>query len=335
MKAAQYLREASASALRSPLLRWGLIGVSVVAFVVVPFVASGYVIRFATNLFMLVAMAQAWNLLGGFGGYVSFGHVAFFGIGAYATGLAMLQGWPFVPAALFGGLAAAGVAGIIGLPILRLRGHYFAVATFAFAEVMRQLANTLTDLTGGGMGMTLPIMRGGIDFIQSFFYFAMGSLMLIVSGVAVLISRGSIGYALRAIREDEDAAEAMGVNARNYKVATLILSAFFVGVVGSVYAYWTTFLEPLALFDVENSIELVVVTLLGGVGTVAGPFLGAVVLQFASETVWIYFLNLHLLFLGAILVLVVIFIPNGIMDLLSQGKFSRASFLENIRKYRA
>jgi branched-chain amino acid transport system permease protein len=113
------------------------------------------------------------------------------------------------------------------------------------------------------------------------------------------------------------------------------LSAFFVGVVGSVYAYWTTFLEPLALFDVENSIELVVVTLLGGVGTVAGPFLGAVLLQFASETVWIYFLNLHLLFLGAIVVLVVIFIPNGIMDLLSQGKFSRASFLENIRKYRA
>jgi branched-chain amino acid transport system permease protein len=159
--------------------------------------------------------------------------------------------------------------------------------------------------------------------------------MLIVSGVAVLVSRGSLGYALRAIREDEDAAEAMGVNARNYKVATLILSAFFVGVVGSVYAYWTTFLEPLALFDVENSIELVVVTLLGGVGTVAGPFLGAVVLQFASETVWIYFLNLHLLFLGAILVLVVIFIPNGIMDLLSQGKLSRASFLESIRKYRA
>jgi branched-chain amino acid transport system permease protein len=334
MKYTQNFRELAVSNLQKPKIQWTMLVFVVLGFLVLPFLTSGYVVRFTTTLFMFVAMSQAWNIIGGFGGYASLGHVAFFGIGAYTTGLLMINGMSFFVAAPIGGLLAAGIGGLIGVPILRLRGHYFAVATFALAEVIRQLANNLTGLTRGGMGLTLPLLQGSPEFANRFFYFAMALMMVIAIGVTVFVSRRSLGYALKAIREDEDAAEMMGINARNYKVGALVLSSLLVGLVGSVYGYWITFLEPLSLFDVQISIELVVIAMLGGAGTVAGPIIGTVLLQILSETVWIWFLDLHLFFLGLILILVVIFIPNGVVDLLSRTKLSRASFLENVRRYR-
>ncbi|MBI4013700.1 MAG: branched-chain amino acid ABC transporter permease [Candidatus Rokubacteria bacterium] len=279
-----------------------------------PRVASGYGIRFMLQLFMWVALAQSWNLISGLTGYVSFGHVAFFGTGAYATAiLVTTHGWPWPAAAVGGGVAAALLALLIGYPCLRLKGPYFAISMLGLNEVMRVLVSYFEGLTGGGLGLSLPTLYASVAI-----YYAMGLAALAATGAAHLIITSRFGLRLMTIREDEVAAEAMGIDTARYKLYAFLLSAFVPGVVGGLFARDLGYIEPVAVFPLVFTITMIVMALFGGKGTVWGPVLGAAALFVFQELVWARFLYLHQVLFGAIIILVVLFVPRGILGVLQQ-----------------
>lgn len=310
--------------------------IALLVLAILPWTESGYVVRTATIVAMFIGLSQAWNILGGFGGYVSIGHVAYFGVGAYTTGALMVTlELPFVVAAPCGAAAAALLAAAIGFPILRLHGHYFAVGTFALAEAIRHLAQNAGWLTGGGMGFRMPLFPGGPEITNTFFFYVMTAFALGVVFLSQQISRSRLGYSLFAIREDEAAASVMGIDAPRTKAIAFTISATLVGLGGSIYGYWITFLEPTSLFSVDISIQLLVIAMIGGVGTVWGPIIGALVFIIIGEVVWAGFLELHSLVMGAILILIILFLPNGIVDLRQRGRtaFTKRGMMANIDKY--
>ena len=279
-----------------------------------PMVATGYGIRFMLQLFMWVALAQSWNLISGLTGYVSFGHVAFFGTGAYAAAiLVTTHGWHWGPASFTGGIAGAVLALIIGYPCLRLKGPYFAIAMLGLNEVMRVLVSYFEGLTGGGLGISLPTLYASVQI-----YYAMGLAAIAVTAAAYLIISSRFGLRLMTIREDEIAAEAMGVDTARYKLYAFLLSAFIPGVVGGLHARDQGYIEPLSVFPFLTTITMIVMALFGGKGTVWGPVLGAVSLFVVQELVWARFLYLHQILFGAIIVFVVLLMPRGILGVLQQ-----------------
>ncbi|HEV8661922.1 MAG TPA: branched-chain amino acid ABC transporter permease [Candidatus Methylomirabilis sp.] len=298
-------------------MKWGfraalLLGLLLLA--LYPTIATGYGIRFMLQLFMWVALAQSWNLISGLTGYVSFGHVAFFGTGAYATAiLVATHGWHWVPAAIGGGVAAALLALIIGYPCLRLKGPYFAIAMLGLNEVMRVLVSYFEGLTGGGSGLSLPTLHASVQI-----YYAMGLAAIAVTALASLIITSRFGLRLMTIREDEIAAEAMGINTARYKLYAFLLSAFMPGVVGGLFARDQGYIEPLSVFQLLTTITMIVMALFGGKGTIWGPVLGAVTLFVFQELVWTRFLYLHQILFGAIIVFVVLLMPRGILGVLQE-----------------
>jgi len=312
----------------------------------VPFVGSGYVVRFLTELFMLIVLAQAWNLIGGLSGYISFGHVVFFGLGAYATGLLMVRlGLPFAVALAGAALLAVTFAVLIGLPILRLRGHYFAIATFGVAEGMRQIVTTASGLTGGGMGLNVPPLRpppflaaalgGNVAASSGLYYYLMLALLVVTMLVTWLVMHRRLGFGLRAIRADEDAAAVLGVDCTRYKTIAFALSALFPALAGGIYAIWFSYIDPVTVFGLNFSVTMVIMTLLGGIGTLWGPVVGGVLLSVVGEVLWGKFLELHSAFLGAVLVLVVIFLPRGVVATAREGRkaLTPAAIRRNLRRY--
>ena len=279
-----------------------------------PLAATGYEIRFMLQLFMWVALAQSWNLISGLTGYTSFGHVAFFGTGAYAAAILVTShGWHWIPASLLGGVASVILALIIGYPCLRLKGPYFAIATLGLNEVMRVLVSYFDGLTGGGLGISLPSAG-----ISGQIYYAMGVAALAVTAAAYFIITSRLGLRFMTIREDETAAEAMGINTARYKLGAFLLSAFMPGVVGGLFAQDTGYIEPISVFPLLTTITMIVMALFGGKGTIWGPVLGAVVLFTFQEMVWARFLYVHQILFGAIIVIVVLLMPRGILGVLQQ-----------------
>ncbi len=279
-----------------------------------PTTASGYGIRFMLQLFMWVTLAQSWNLISGLTGYVSFGHVAFFGAGAYAAGILIAgHGWQWVTASLAGGVAAMILAVIIGYPCLRLKGPYFAISMLGLNEVMRVLVSYFEGLTGGGSGLSLPTLHASVQI-----YYAMGIAAVAVTAVAHLIITSRFGLRLMTIREDEIAAEAMGIDTARYKLYAFLLSAFFPGVVGGLFARDQGYIEPISVFPLLTTITMIVMALFGGKGTIWGPVLGSVALFVLQELVWARFLYLHQLLFGAIIVVVVLLMPKGILGVLQE-----------------
>jgi branched-chain amino acid transport system permease protein len=279
-----------------------------------PVVASGYGIRFMLQLFMWVTLAQSWNLISGLTGYVSFGHVAFFGTGAYTAGILVArQGWPWVAASLAGGMTAVLLAFVIGYPCLRLKGPYFAISMLGLNEVMRVLVSYFERLTGGGLGLSLPTLYASVAI-----YYAMGLSAVAVTAVVYGILTSRFGLRLMTIRDDEVAAEAVGIDTARYKLYAFLLSAFWPGVVGGFFARDQGYIDPIAVFPLATTITMIVMALFGGKGTVWGPVLGAVSLFVFQELVWARFLYLHPLLFGAIIVLVVLFMPRGILGMLQQ-----------------
>jgi branched-chain amino acid transport system permease protein len=277
-----------------------------------PLVATGYGVRFMLQLFMWMALAQSWNLISGLTGYVSFGHVAFFGTGAYATAiLVTTHGWHWFPASVAGGLAAVVLALAIGYPCLRLKGPYFAIAMLGLNEVMRVLVSYFEGLTGGGLGLSLPTLHASIPI-----YYAMGLAALAVTGLAHAIITSRFGLRLMTIREDEVAAEAMGIDTARHKLYAFLLSAFAPGVVGGLFARDQGYIEPIAVFPLAFTITMIVMVLFGGKGTVWGPVLGATALFVVQELVWARFLYLHQVLFGAIIIVVILFMPRGVLGVL-------------------
>jgi branched-chain amino acid transport system permease protein len=296
-------------------VRWAILAALAIGLFLLalyPVVATGYGIRFMLQLFMWVALAQSWNLISGLTGYVSFGHVAFFGTGAYAAGiLVTTHGWHWVTASLVGGVGAVILALIIGYPCLRLKGPYFAIAMLGLNEVMRVVVSYFEGLTGGGSGLSLPTLHASQQI-----YYAMGLAAVAVTAAAHLIITSRLGLRFMTIREDEVAAEAMGIDTARYKLLAFLLSAFVPGVVGGFFARDQGYIEPISVFPLLTTITMIVMVLFGGKGTIWGPVLGAVALFVLQEMVWARFLYLHQVLFGAIIVVVVLMMPKGILGIL-------------------
>jgi branched-chain amino acid transport system permease protein len=279
-----------------------------------PHVASGYGVRVMLQLFMWIALAQSWNLMSGLTGYVSFGHVAFFGTGAYTTAILIADlGWPWPLAALMGGVVAAFLALVIGWPCLRLKGPYFAIAMLGLNEVLRVVVSYFEGLTGGGLGLSLPTLDASVPI-----YYVMGLVAVAVTALTALIVTWRFGLRLMTIREDEVAAEAMGIDTFRYKLYAFLLSAVGPGIVGGLAARDQGYIEPISVFPLVMTITMIVMALFGGTGTIWGPVLGAVVLFTFQELVWAHFIYAHQVLLGAIIVGVVLAMPRGVLGALQQ-----------------
>jgi len=286
---------------------------------------NGNWVHVLTLFFMMSCLAQGWNLIGGFAGYASFGNVTFFGVGAYACAYAMstlhLPFWIGLGTAI---AAAAALAALLGWPILRLRGHYFAIATLSIAIGTQALVAELPFL-GKGTGMTLPINSN-----FHFFYWTMLAVLVAAIALTAYISRSRFGYALAAIRENEEAAAVLGINAARAKVTAWALSAAITGAAGATYAYWNSFIDPPTVFDLNFNVLMIIMTLLGGAGTVVGPVVGSFILSAIGEYLGAQSISpWHTVVLGAIIVLVVILVPRGLMPYLTGGR--RAWSLSAIR----
>jgi branched-chain amino acid transport system permease protein len=223
------------------------------------------------------------------------------------------------------GLAAFLFAAFLGGAILHLRGHYFAIASLIIAEMLREIVNTLPDFTGGGKGLNLPFLRISVTTQAQFFFYAMLALAILCTGAAIVIHRSKLGFGLRCIQQNEDAASILGVNAYGYKTAAFCLSAVFVGVAGAIYASWVNYIDPPDVFDVLLAIKPMVMVLLGGLGTIFGPPLGAIILLSFEELVWRSFLTVHAAALGFIIVVLVLFLPNGILALVRERLVGRGT----------
>lgn len=307
-----------------------VLGLGVLA--VLPSFLDPYSLRIVTGVFMWAGLACAWNIVGGYAGYISFGHSAFFGIGAYVTAILMQRdvGFPFLATLPLGVIASILVAIAIGGPTMRLRGAYFAIATWAFAEMLMQLA-TVLDITGGTAGLSLPAYLNEFFFYYTMLIFA----VVIYIGVWFLLEQTRFGFRLKALRDHEPAAEAMGIHTTRVKVQAFALSAGITSLFGSVYAYWVTFIDPRSVMGPDITDQMVVMVLLGGLGTVWGPALGATVLWLTNRYIWAEFGDtaIYLPMLGLIIALIVLFLPNGLISLLPGGRRSHGLLSRLIRKF--
>lgn len=306
-------------ALRAALPWIGL--AAAVASVVLPLLGpSGYVFRLLSTIFLGITVAQGMNLMIGYANYPALGNVVFYGIGAYAVGTLMTHArWPFWPSLLAAAAVSAAAAGLIGLPVLRLRGAYFSIATIAVNEAVRELVIVSERFTGGAKGLTLPFYPGDPHQQELFFYYLSWALAALATVVVYAVTRSRLGYGLRALKANEDAAKVMGVHTVGYKTLAWMISAALTGMAGGTYAYWISFLEPAPVFDIVFSVKYYIVAILGGAGTVIGPVAGAFFLDLISEMVWARFLSLHMLVLGITVVAVVLFLPRGFAPLLARG----------------
>jgi len=280
---------------------------------------SEYMIRFLAIIFLWIGKTGCWNIVAGYTGYIDFGAVTYFGIGSYVTALLMTKAdLPFLLSMLMSGLVSGLIALPIGLPTLRLKGVYFGIATLAFAEAMKQIVlefdqTARLQFFEGPHGITLPIGPG-----NEFFYYAGFVIMMVILGINSWIERSKFGYGLKAIRESELTAELSGVDTLRLKMKAYAISAFFLGVIGSLEAYWLTYITPHMVFDVLITIQMVVMALLGGMGTVLGPAVGAAFLTLLYELLYKDFPYTYGIIVGVIVVVAVLLMPRGIVGTLKQ-----------------
>ncbi|TFG39976.1 MAG: branched-chain amino acid ABC transporter permease, partial [Syntrophobacterales bacterium] len=246
-------------------------------------IASVHFQHLLIMLLLYTTLSQAWNLIGGYAGQVSFGHAVFFGIGAYAA-MAPLNQWGLTPwvGMVIGGVISVMVALVIGVPVFRLKGHYFAISTFAVAEVIKELFSSW-KWVDGPIGLDAPILEQG--FYNLMFYktklpylYITLAFFLVVMVLTFRMERSRMGYYFRAIKQRPDAAQAMGVNISLYKQYAFVISALFTAICGSFYAMYVLHIEPATVLSLDISMKIVLVTALGGAGSLWGPLLGAMVL---------------------------------------------------------
>ncbi len=265
-----------------------------------------------TLVFMFVATALAWNWLGGYVGQVSFGHAAMFGVGGFvAARLVLTLGLPFPLAWLAGGLVAGAFGLAWGHPTLRLRGPYFSIATIGVGEATRLVLTYWEGFTGGSSGVSLPIAPG----LKYTLYWYGLYLMAVVVAASYAIRRSRLGLGLLAIKADVEAAADVGVAATFYQDVVLFLSGAVMGVAGGFYASYFSFIEPADMLGFDRSISFVLMAVIGGIGTVLGPVLGAVVFVIIQQLLLASYPQLYLGLYGALLVLVILFEPLGLSGL--------------------
>lgn len=287
---------------------------------------NGYLLRVLTLLLLFAAMAQAWNIVGGLANQISLGHAAFFGLGAYTSTILLirfqLSPWLGIPA----GMLVAGAAGaLLSLPTMRLKGHYFALATLAFAEVLRSIGNTWTSVTGGPVGISVPLVPdAGIALMQfsstrPYFYLMLCALIL-CSLVYWKISNSRLGYELRAVKANVDSAEVIGIHTARTKIIAATISAALMGACGVLYAQFNFFFDPDSVFSlVSISVRVALICIIGGIGTLAGPIIGACFLlpleEMFNATLSSAGAGVSQLAFGLILILIILVEPRGLQAL--------------------
>jgi branched-chain amino acid transport system permease protein len=283
----------------------------------------------AIRILLYAMMAQAWNILAGYCGQVSLGHAVFFGTGAY-TSSALQMHWGINPwiGLLAGVVVSVALSQMIGHPCFRLRGHYFAIATIAIGEIIHTLAINW-EFIGGARGLTLPIKPDSLLVFQFsgtkfIYYYIILGLMVCCFLAAWHIERSRIGYYLRAIREDGDAAQSVGVPVAKYKLIAMAISAAFVSIGGTFYAQYTLYLDPDSVFPLSLSILVCLLTVVGGVGTLWGPLVGTALMIPLSEWTRIQFggtgSGIDLIIYGALLTIVAVFQPTGLVGLVTRWR---------------
>ncbi len=287
-----------------------LLGLALFAvFAGLPYVTTTYRVAFLLAVFIAAILAQSYDWVGGHMGYLNLGHASFFGIGAYTSGILLKAGWPIGLAFTAGVLLAVAFALLISYPFFRLRGAYFALATFGLVALLELLASNLSWLTGGSEGLTIAT---GYQLYGAY-YAALILLALVVTATAWL-ARSRLGLALVSIREDEEVAGAFGVNAYAVKCLALMASAAVAGLAGGLYCWYLTYIIPATVFGLDVAIGPIVMAMLGGSGTVVGPLLGAFVVDVVREVLRLKTQYLALTVYGAILVLVGLFLPGGLAE---------------------
>ena len=273
-----------------------------------------------TLMFTSIGVAINWNLTGGLVGYIDFGHAVWFGLGAYTTAIMMsLQsnglgiGWPPVPAIALGVVVAGLAAALIGRATMRLKGPYFSVAMLATFVAMREIVRIWGGLTGGGVGLTLPPYLN-----RSLFYFVELALVVALAVFVWWLRRTRVGTALVAIREDEVGAEMRGIATTRLKVATFSFAGASTGLFGGLWAFQNTFVDPDIAFAEVRTLDAIMGTMLGGIGTVAGPIVGSAALYWLREVLWANLLDLHLIAQGVLLIVIVLFMPRGLVGWLDR-----------------
>jgi len=309
---------------REPRIYIPLVTLILIFFLVVLTKNSFYLNLYFT-IFMFAGLSSAWNIIGGFGGQLSLGHSAFYGLGAYVSSLLFVKyGVP----PLFGTIGSIGLslvlAVIIGYPCFRLKGPFFTLATIAIGEVLLLLAVHFKGLTAGSEGLSIPFKPSFVNLcFESKMPYAVVAFcfMLIALGVSIWIKRGRLGYQLVALRDEDQAAEALGVNTSRAKMMGLIISGGLTALGGSIFAQYVLFLEPHSEFSLNVSVNLALISMVGGLGTIVGPAIGSLLLIPLQEFLrtWIggSFQGLYFVIYGALLILVVMFMPRGIIEFFS------------------
>jgi len=297
------------------------------AFIIVPLVVDlgNYILNLLVSLLIFVALGESWNLMGGYAGQVNLGMAAYFGTGALCYMLVYVEGIPFYLALLVGGIAATVVACIIGPPTLRLRGAYFGIGTMAVAEVLRLIMTTKFTL----QIYSPPSHWASFNLTKSYYIALVVAIVTIV--VAYLVVHSRLGLILQAIRDDEDAANASGINPAKYKMVIFIISSFLAGVAGGVFSYFRGTIDVASQFTMTWTIGAIVSVTIGGWGTLTGPVLGSMIFVLIKEILGRTVPTAYLIVTGVIFVLVIVFLPDGLVSLGAMTRNFLASVIKKTR----
>jgi branched-chain amino acid transport system permease protein len=299
-------------------------GVALAALLLFPLaVKNPYILHLLIMSFLWILLGQSWNLLGGYTGQISYGHAAFFGVGAYTTAILVKSGLSTSVAwsgLLLGGIMAALIASVIGWICFRLRGPYFSLSVLALSEVLRLVAVNWKRLTNGAEGILyIPAFTS-----KAYYYWIILALAALCFAVIRAVMRSKLGFYFLSIREDQDCAESLGIDTTKYKLYSLLLSAFFTGVAGSFYMNYLGFIDPGIVFSIADiSIMMILVTMLGGAATTWGPVVGAVIYILVSELFRVWVRSGHLIFFGVLIIVIIIFFPQGIVGTINQWRSGR------------
>jgi len=307
--------------------------VTITAAALLPFTLGSHQTHVLLQILMAAYLGYCWNVLGGFAGQLSFGHALFMAVGAYTSTLLLLGAGvsPWL-GMIAGGLLAAALALFIGYLSFRygIKGTYFGLVTLAFAEIARNIALNCGAI-GGAMGLYIPIQSNDVwnlKFVdKAGYYHVVLAFLLLALGVTAWLERSRLGHCLLAIRENENAAQALGVNVMRGKLLATALSAFMTALGGTLYAHYVTFIDPHTLLNMNTALEIMIYAIVGGIGTLWGPLVGAVVLVPLAEVMRASlgksYAGIHLVVYGAVLMGIVMFAPDGVMGLLRRSRMGR------------
>ncbi|MFN3364434.1 MAG: branched-chain amino acid ABC transporter permease [Allorhizobium sp.] len=298
-----------------------IVATALILIAMLPQILPPFYIRVVQLFFFAAALALAWNITGGFAGYWSFGHTAFIGVGAFSaahvvSGLGLSAGpMQMMVGIASGALVCALFAAIIAYPILRLRGIYFAIAMLGVSQVAGELANNV-GWVQGDVGIFIETKLPENMAPERFYFYLFGVLLVSTALIAWLVQRSRFGYGLLAIREDEDTAKMLGVPTERLKAVSFVISAALVGTLGATYAYSLGYFTAGSVFRGDFSLNMIIYCMIGGIGTIAGPIVGAAAMLFLTQIVLGQMLELHLLVTGLVVIAIVLTMPEGITGLI-------------------